>query len=87
MSTGILLPSTQTHLLGRRDGHCSRLSDMVWLAGLGRPELKRMYELDGSFVDVFNDRDGIGCRLKWKRSEREIYLYDSKPTGGPLMPA
>ncbi len=37
-------------------------------------------------MDVFNDEGGIGRRLKWKRSEEEIFLYDSELTGGPLMP-
>ncbi len=90
MSTGICLPSMQKHfrgLLGTTHDDRSELSDMVWLAELGMPAMKRLYELDGSFVDVFNDVAGIGCRLNWECSETEIYLYDSEPTGGPLMPA
>ncbi|CAL5223936.1 g6539 [Coccomyxa viridis] len=64
-------------LLGTTHDDRSELSDMVWLAELGMPAMKRLYELDGSFVDVFNDVAGIGCRLNWECSETEIYLYDS----------
>lgn len=62
---------------------------MVWMAELGLPRLKKLYELDGSTMDVFNGEGGIGCRLKWDPSETEIYLYDSKliASGGPLMAA
>ena len=62
------------------------LSDMVWMSELGLPMLRKLYELEGSTMDVFNDEGGIGRRLKWKRSEEEIFLYDSELTGGPLMP-
>ena len=58
---------------------------MVWIAELGMPRAIRLYELEGSIMDVFNDEGGIGCRLKWKHSEREIVLYDSELSGRPLM--
>ncbi|CAL5223655.1 g6200 [Coccomyxa viridis] len=80
------LASTSTH------GEDEVLSDMVWMSELGLPMLRKLYELEGSTMDVFNDEGGIGRRLKWKRSEEEIFLYDSpcihynKPLGSfPIL--
>ena len=47
----------------------------------------QMYKVKDGNVDVFKTNDGVGCSLKWDHTERKVYLYLSKLTGGPLIPA
>ena len=44
-----------------------------------------MYKVEDEKLDVFKTNDGVGCNLKWDRTETKIYVYLSKLTGGPFI--
>ncbi len=46
-----------------------------------------MYKVEDEKLDVFKTNDGVGCSLKWDRTETTIYVYTSKLSGSPLIPA
>ena len=57
-----------------------QLSGNLWLAELGQPQKVWPCFMIDNHLDVLETTVGIGRRLGWWRSEKELALYESEHT-------
>ena len=60
----------------------AQLSGTLWLAELGKPQTIWVYYMIDNHLDVLKTAVGIGRRLGWKCSEKELALYYGEHISG-----